>query len=452
MTLAVAGAGLAAAPAQAHPSDEILQQVYLTPTRARLDIELDVTPGVLVAPAFARTVDTDGDGRFSDRETAAHLDRVASALHLRVDGSPVALTVTDSSYPPRELLAAAGGTAVVRLSAGLPQGGQHVTFTDAYDPGGRTTVQASLMVAAKDATSTGAAERTDGGRSISFRVGGGETSATAQGPPSRTQSGARRTPSESEAGGGRLLAALRTPLSSPWALLALIGTCALLGAFHALTPGHGKALLASYLVGSRSTPRQAVALGAVITVTHTSSVIVLGTLALLAGRYVMPGTLVPALEAASGTVVVLLGARLLLRRRRSRNVHDHPHDHHHPLPHHSDHPHAHARREWPSSFRGIAALGVSGGIIPCPEALGVLLLAVGLHRTALGLTMIVAFSVGLAGVLVALGLLLVTARTTLTRFRHAPPGLLVRTLPMCSAVFVTALGLTIALHGMSGLA
>ncbi|MFF9162151.1 hypothetical protein ACF081_18045 [Streptomyces longwoodensis] len=55
--LAVAGAGLAAAPAQAHPSDETIQQVYLTPTRTRLDIELDVTPGVLVAPSFARTTD-----------------------------------------------------------------------------------------------------------------------------------------------------------------------------------------------------------------------------------------------------------------------------------------------------------------------------------------------------------------------------------------------------------
>ncbi|MGW2822680.1 hypothetical protein ACWC24_16970 [Streptomyces sp. NPDC001443] len=106
---------------------------------------------------------------------------------------------------------------------------------------------------------------------------------------------------------------------------------------------------------------------------------------------------------------------------------------------------------WPSSFKGIAALGVAGGIMPCPEALSVLLLAIGLNRTALGLTMIVAFSAGLAGVLVALGLLLVTAGTTLTRFRHAPPGLLLKALPLCSAVFVTALGGTIALHGVSAL-
>ncbi|MGW2822678.1 DUF3500 domain-containing protein [Streptomyces sp. NPDC001443] len=87
--LAVAGTGLAAAPAQAHPSDEIIQQIYLTSTHSRLDVELDLTPGVLLAPTFARTVDSDHDHRISDRETAAHIHRVVSTLRLRVDSAPV---------------------------------------------------------------------------------------------------------------------------------------------------------------------------------------------------------------------------------------------------------------------------------------------------------------------------------------------------------------------------
>ena len=86
-----------------------------------------------------------------------------------------------------------------------------------------------------------------------------------------------------------MLDALRRPLTSPWALLVLVGACALLGALHALTPGHGKALLAAYLVGGRGTPRQAVALGGVITFSHTAAVLALGGAVLRAGRYVVPG-------------------------------------------------------------------------------------------------------------------------------------------------------------------
>ena len=126
-----------------------------------------------------------------------------------------------------------------------------------------------------------------------------------------------------------MLGALRTPLSSPWALLALVFTCAALGAFHALTPGHGKALLASYLVGTRSTPKQAVTLGAVITFTHTSAVVVLGALVLAAGDFVVPGVLVPTLEVTTGIVVLVLGVRLLVRRWRHRDDHEHAGHHHH---------------------------------------------------------------------------------------------------------------------------
>ncbi|WP_322749860.1 MULTISPECIES: nickel/cobalt transporter [unclassified Frankia] len=437
--LTATGSVLVAIPAQAHPTDEVLQQAYLTPTSSRLAVQLDLTPGVLVAPAFARAIDTDGNQTISAGETAAHVDLVTSTLQLRVDGQAVPLTVTRRTYPAYDLPAAAGGAVTIELSAGLAPGSRYVVLTDGYSPG-RTTVQMDVLVAGADPANLDTITHADEGRTITLALAQvGITSAA----PSPDHPALATTSKREVSNGATMLRALRTPLRSPWALLALIATSALLGAFHALTPGHGKALLASYLVGSRSTPRQAVTLGAVVTVTHTSAVVVLGVLVLTAGRFIVPGVLVPSLEVTTGIVVLILGVRLVVRRLRHRGAHDHEHG---PTVHHQ-----HAPPVLPSTLRGIAAMGVSGGIIPCPEALSVLLLAIGLNRTVLGLTMVVAFSVGLAAVLVGLGLILVSARATLDRFRRPGSRPLIAWLPVLSAAVVTVLGLTMTFNGVTGL-
>ncbi|WP_405624979.1 hypothetical protein OG933_02110 [Streptomyces sp. NBC_00016] len=126
----------------------------------------------------------------------------------------------------------------------------------------------------------------------------------------------------------------------------------------------------------------------------------------------------------------------------------HSHGHSHGDEHAAAHHHL---PTMPTTFRSIATMGVSGGIIPCPEALSVLLLAIGLGRTALGLTMIVSFSMGLAGVLVGLGLVPVSTRTKLERFRRSADSPLVQWLPVVSAAVVTTLGLTFAVGGVTGL-
>ncbi|MFD9435792.1 nickel/cobalt transporter [Streptomyces sp. NPDC060002] len=464
LVLAAAGSGLAAAPAWAHPTDEIVQQAYLTPDGSRLDIQLVLTPGVLVAPAFIEALDTDGDGKLGADETAAHARRVTSALGLKSEGRVVKLELTRSTYADYALLASAGGAVTLDLTAALPSGSRSITFTNTYDPPGGfgTTVQANVLVPAGKPAGPADVERADEGRTITV-----DLSSTPGGTTTSTGSAQQDTSS-----GGAMLSALRTPLSSPWALLALIATCALLGAFHALTPGHGKALLASYLVGTHSTARQAVILGGVITVTHTASVIALGTAVLVAGQFIVPGVLVPVLEVASGVVVLVLGVRLLRgrwpRADEVEHAHDHAHRHaparaHEHAPAHANtrggHGHGHGGHRhhdhppvMPTTFRSIATMGVSGGIVPCPEALTVLLLAIGLGRTALGLAMIVAFSAGLAGVLVGLGLILVHARAGLERFRcPGPPSSVMRWLPAISAGVVTVLGLTIAVNGVGGL-
>ena len=255
-----------------------------------------------------------------------------------------------------------------------------------------------------------------------------------------------------------MLDALRRPLTSPWALLALVGACAVLGALHALTPGHGKTLLAAYLVGDRGAPRHAVALGVAITVTHTAAVVALGVTVLAAGRWIEPGVVVPVLTVVAGAAVLVLGLRLVRRRwtdRHAGHAHaGHGHGHHADADpaDHAGHDQRHVTLlTRPTGVRRLVATGVSAGIIPCPEALSVLLLAIGLNRTGLGLVMIAAFGVGLAAVLVGLGLALVTAAPTLSRIGGRRPGWLTTRLPLLSAVVVTALGCAMTVNGVSTL-
>ena len=194
------------------------------------------------------------------------------------------------------------------------------------------------------------------------------------------------------------------------------------GALHALTPGHGKTLLAAYLVGDRGTPAQAVALGVVIAFSHTAAVLGVGAAVLAAGTYVVPGVVVPVLTVVAGVVVLVLGLRLVRRRwsglRSGEHLRDHGPGHGHG-PGHAD---------------------------------GALLLAIGLNRTGLGMVMIFAFSVGLAAVLVGLGILLVTAAPVVSRFAGRGAGRVTARLPLVSAVVVAVLGGVMTATGVSGLA
>ena len=224
-----------------------------------------------------------------------------------------------------------------------------------------------------------------------------------------------------------------------------------LGALHALEPGHGKTVVAAYLVGSRGTAWHAVVLGLTVTVAHTAGVYLLGGLTLYASRYVVPERVYPWLAVVSGLMIAALGL-VLLRQRYSGAGPAHSHDHTH-LPG-EFHEHVHDRVHTHSdltgsrvSLRQLITLGVSGGIVPCPAALVVLLSAFSMRRTGFGLFLIVAFSVGLAAVLIAIGLLVVRARRLMARFKG--DGVFVtRWLPLTSAAMVTLLGIAIALQAV----
>jgi ABC-type nickel/cobalt efflux system permease component RcnA len=223
-----------------------------------------------------------------------------------------------------------------------------------------------------------------------------------------------------------------------------------LGAVHALEPGHGKTVVAAYLVGSRGTGRHALILGLVVTAAHTAGVYLLGAVTLYASRYVVPERLYPWLGVLSGLTIAGLGLALFCRRYAGgddAHTHGHPHDHGHA----HAHPHGGARHPHDPaeavSLRELVALGITGGLVPCPGALVVLLSAVALRRVGFGLLLIVAFSVGLAAVLIAIGLCMVYARRLMARL----PGegrLVTRWLPLTSSAIVTVLGVAIAAQAL----
>ena len=229
-----------------------------------------------------------------------------------------------------------------------------------------------------------------------------------------------------------------------------------LGAFHALEPGHGKTVVAAYLVGSRGTAWHALCLGLIVTMTHTAGVYLLGFLTLYASHYIVPERLYPWLGVVSGLLIVGLGGWLLLRRYAgSEHGHAHPHPHtpvqthSHPHTHSHGHSHSHHHHE-PSehvSYRQLLALGVTGGMVPCPAALVVLLSALALRRVSFGLLLIVAFSAGLAAVLIAIGLLMVYARRFMARFQ-GDSALMSRWLPLTSAATITIFGLAMVVQAL----
>ncbi len=210
------------------------------------------------------------------------------------------------------------------------------------------------------------------------------------------------------------------------------------GAVHALSPGHGKAMVAAYLVGTRGTARHAVALGLTVTVTHTIGVFALGVVALALSAYVLPEQLYPWLNLVSGLLVLGVGASVVRSRVRHARAHAHGRHHHH------DHDHDHGDLR----PRNILAMGASAGLIPCPSALVVLLGAVAQHQIGLGLILIVAFSAGLAATLTGLGLAVVAAGRVSTRLNGASGGRVLAVLPALSSLAIVGVGLVLTLQAV----
>ncbi len=221
-----------------------------------------------------------------------------------------------------------------------------------------------------------------------------------------------------------------------WVLLAALA----LGATHALSPGHGKTLVAAYLVGSQGSFWHALLLGLTVTFSHTIGVFLLGFMTLYLSDFIVPEQLYPWLSRFSGLTILIIGLTIFRQRWRSlkhpTTEKRHPHGHEdHMHKHHHAHPHHHSKE---GSLKHILGLGVSGGMIPCPSALIVLLSAVAFHQITFGLLLIFAFSLGLAATLVTVGLFVVYLGNI---FKHSE-GLnpILRFLPAVSAAGMAMLG------------
>jgi ABC-type nickel/cobalt efflux system permease component RcnA len=254
---------------------------------------------------------------------------------------------------------------------------------------------------------------------------------------------------------------------TPWMIAAAVGIAFVLGAAHALTPGHGKTIVAAYLVGSRGTLKHAAFLGAMVTFTHTVTVFLLGLATLFLFQYVVPQKVTQVLGAISGLSIVAIGGWMLYKRlrgashahshqhdRHAHDQHDHSHEqhdhehvhHHHEHDHHHHHgqdhshgPGGHTHTPEEVSWSGLVALGTSGGLVPCESALVLLLTAIALRRVGLGLLLLVSFSLGLALVLMAIGVFVIYAKNLLPEGTGGNP--LFRWVPVASAAVVLVLGL-----------
>jgi len=209
-----------------------------------------------------------------------------------------------------------------------------------------------------------------------------------------------------------------------------------LGALHALSPGHGKTIVAAYLVGSRGTFKHAIFLGGMVTFTHTITVFLLGLGTLFLSQYVLPEKVFPVLGAISGVSIVWIGSLLLYQRVRRLRAHQHQHSHTH------DHEHGHSYLpEADVTLGSLMALGASGGLVPCPSALVLLLSSIALGRIGLGLLLLMAFSAGLAIVLMGIGMLVLYAKHLLPESGRTAAHPAFRIIPVLSAALIISIGL-----------
>jgi len=450
--------------AAAHPMGNFAICHYARIEADPSDVRVHYVIDMAEIPALSEKEVLDGDhsGAVSPAEKSAYLAaraaQLASGVTLTVGGTPAALTLTSSDV---RLSPGAGGLQTLKITldwlAATPSGPRDIGWEDRNYPSRTGWKEIVAANGDGEVLSGAAAFSQDRSRGLSvyprdivppqdieahFSAAPGTASASSPVAPTATRDATPRD---------LFTQAIATRELTPGIMLAGLLVAFVFGGFHALSPGHGKAMVAAYLVGSRGTARHAVTLGLVVTITHTLGVFALGLVTLFASRYVVPEKLYPILSAISGLAVFGVGVWLLISRLRgvpSGHHHEHSHDHSDDHRHgHGPGQHTHDVPDGPITLRSLLALGISGGIVPCPSALVVLLSAVALHRIAYGMVLIAAFSVGLASVLVAVGLMVVSTRHWFERF-PVSEGLLKR-LPVVSAAAITLIGALLVIRAVT---
>jgi ABC-type nickel/cobalt efflux system permease component RcnA len=467
----MAAAGLVTG-ASAHPLGNYTVNRAVAVTIGPDAVEIAYVLDMAEIPAFSELegIDRNGDGSINAEESGAYASRscqrIAADIELRLGEERASVVV--SSIPLLTFPEGAGGLRTLRLVCRYRAVAGHpgeVDVTDRADDGHvgwrEVTIAAGTGVRLTSSDVPSLSESAlltaypadrlqsppdvrSGSAAFELSAAGGGSSATEPATPWRSSTA------------DDPLAAMIGGQLSPAVVLVGLLVAAGLGAAHALSPGHGKTLVAAYLVGSRGTAGQAVALGLTVAATHTVGVLVLGAVILVAGELLLPEAVIGWLTVISGGLMALLGGGLLLRALRGRRGHGHTHG---PAGHVHPHAHSHGRgrphlHATPAStdgvtLRGIALLGVAGGLVPSASALIVLLAAVTTGRLIFGLGLIAAFGLGMAMVLGGLAVATTLARGWLDR-HVSTDGRLARVaagiVPIGSGAVVLGIGLLIAVR------
>lgn len=488
----------------AHPLGNFTINHYAGIVLTRAEIRLDVVIDMAEIPTFQerQRIDTDGDGDVTDAEIDAAVgpacETQGADLRLGVDGVPSTLTSTAASitFP-----AGLGGLSTMRIEcryvAPLPprDGRSSVTFEDvsyperigwreivatgdnvAIDAGGlpTTSVSARLTAYPTDLIAQPLDVRS---ATILATPGPGSAGAVASPAPTAATATTPAVPGAVPGGVGvELPAIFREVDLTPFVALASIVTAFALGAGHALTPGHGKTLMAAYLVGARGTPLHAVGLGLSVTVSHTLGILVLASLVVGAQGVLPPDVVVRVAPVVAAATIVALGGWMLSREIRRRlttrgaaSAHEYEHDHGHEHGHaHDEHGHDHEpepgehrhggvrHSHGPAagstiSWRGLFALGLAGGLIPSTSALIILLGSIVAGRPAFGFVLVVIFGLGMAAVMSGVGLAMVFARERLDRLPTGSGlGRIARHAPLAAAFVVLAFGVYLTAQAIGG--
>lgn len=508
-----------AGPASAHPLGNFTVNTYVglrvQPDRVVIDLVVDMAE--IPTVQAKRGIDTDDDGKIADAEGAAFASSacadVARKLTVQVDGhrTPIRTLSAAVAFPP-----GAAGLSTLRLTCALAGDTGEIrgdrtyelssaAYTDRVGWREITAVGDRTTVLRSDVPSTSASLRLTAypndllsspldQRSATVRVRpGGPAAPDLVGSPSALAAPQPRGIDAATRSFTSLVA--RRDLTLGFGVLAL-ALAVVLGAVHAFAPGHGKTMMAAYLVGQRGSLRQATVIGLTVTATHTVGVLLLG-IVLSASTALAPESLYPWLGLASGLLLAALGASLLVRAVRHRPMllpplvvkarepavaavgagpgaaaaghdhhdhsddHDHTDDHDHSDDHDHDGGHSHGGRrhthplpppgDAPLQWRTLVPLGLAGGFVPSPSAIVVLLGAIALDRAWFGVVLVVGYGLGMAVTLTGAGLLLVGARGAIERRLRGPRATrlarVVAALPALTAAAIVAGGLYLAFRG-----
>jgi nickel/cobalt exporter len=435
--------------AQAHPLGNFTINTYDGLRVTTSTLEIDHVIDMAEIPTFQQRteIDTNRDGTISTMEASIYATStcatVARALRTTVDSASLSLAVKNSeiSFP-----SGAGGLPTMRVTCSVegslssgphrisfndPTFADHIGWHEVTAIGDRTTLAGATVP-----TSSISARLTRYPQDLlrspldvrradfSFKPGGAPAAsdgATAAGRQTRGVDALTRAFTN-------LVASHRT--SIPFAILALL-IAVVLGGMHALAPGHGKTVMAAYVVGRRGSFRQSTVIAATVTATHTAGVVLIG-IVLTVSRALAPERVYPWLGFASGLLLILIGVTMVRARLRARaHTHDHSHE------------------PTPVGTRGLLAMGFVGGMVPSPSALIVLLGAIALGRLWFGILLIAAYGAGMGATLAGAGLLLVKVRARLER--HPSKGWAGRAtalVPILAACVVLVLGIATATRGL----